>query len=65
MAKAWRVIGTIVLIFLILGALSLGVGLLTGGSVNRIMESYFGSYEAYIFVKDNIMQYVNEILAWN
>lgn len=36
MKKAWKIVTVVVLILVLLGALSIGVGLLTGADMNQI-----------------------------
>ncbi len=39
MRKAWKIVTAIVLILILLGAVSVGVGLMTGGDAARVMET--------------------------
>ena len=57
MKKGWRVILGIVLVALVLGGLSIGVGLLTGADMHRIilnldehyqLTTYFNTYFGYV-----------------
>ncbi len=47
MSKAWRVIGTIILIILLAGIVAGGIGLLTGASLDRMVENVFGGWEEF------------------
>lgn len=42
MRSIWRVVSTLVLALIVLGAVALAIGMFTGGSVNRIVELVFG-----------------------
>lgn len=44
MSKGWRIIGGIVLVLLLLGAISIGVGFLTGGNINNITDQLEQQY---------------------
>jgi len=46
MSRAWRIIGTIILILIIAGIVAGGIGLLTGASLDRMVENIFGGWEA-------------------
>ncbi len=39
MSKGWRVIGTIVVILVLLGAICIGVGFITGGDIGDIYST--------------------------
>lgn len=45
MKKAWTVIGTLILVLLAAGVVSAGIGLLTGASLDRMVENIFGGWE--------------------
>ena len=50
MKKGWKIVGILVLIVIILGALCVGVGLLTGGDTARIysvLDSRYNLGELY------------------
>ena len=50
MKKGWRVILGIVLVALVIGALCVGVGLLTGADYNRIMMNLDEHYQLTAYV---------------
>lgn len=50
MKKGWRIILTIVLVVLILGGVSFGVGLLTGGDVDRIILNLDEHYQVMTYI---------------
>ena len=50
MKKGWRIILTIVLAVLILGGVSFGVGLLTGGDVDRIILNLDEHYQVMTYI---------------
>ena len=45
MSGIWRVVSTLVLALVVLGAVALAIGMFTGGSVNRIVELVFGGMD--------------------
>ena len=45
MKSIWRVVATIVLTLVILGAVALGIGIFTGGSVERMIALVFGGMD--------------------
>ena len=47
MSKGWRVIGTIVVILALLGAICIGVGFITGGDIGDIYSTLIGHWEQY------------------
>ncbi len=46
MSKVWRIVLSVVLVLAIAGVLAAGIGMLTGASVDRMVENIFGGYEA-------------------
>lgn len=57
MEGAWRVVISIVLIAVLLGSVSIGVGLITGGRIDRVystlegkynISSYYNAYSEYL-----------------
>ena len=50
MKKGWRIILTIVLVVLILGGVCFGVGLLTGGDVDRIILNLDEHYQVMTYI---------------
>ena len=44
MRNGWRIILTIVVVAILLGAICFGVGLLTGGSPDRVLQSVNEDY---------------------
>mgnify|MGYP000449504991 CR=1 FL=1 len=45
MGKAWKIISTVALIALILGALCILAGFVTGGDTQRVKDIFFASYD--------------------
>ena len=45
MGKAWKIISTVALIALILGALFILAGFVTGGDTQRVKDIFFASYD--------------------
>lgn len=46
MKSIWRMVSSVVLALIILGAVAVGIGVFTGGSVERMIELVFGGREA-------------------
>ena len=61
MKKGWRIILTIVLVVLILGGVSFGVGLLTGGDVDRIILNLDEHYQVMTYI-NTYTGYVRQLL---
>lgn len=51
MKTVWRIIGLVGLGLLTLGAVCIVVGLITGGSTDRIMDTLFANYNIEYYVK--------------
>ena len=45
MNKAWKVVSTIAIVALILGALCILAGFVTGGDVQRVKDIFFAAYD--------------------
>ena len=56
MSKGWRVIGTLVLVLVLLGAICIGVGFMTGGDVAGIYST--------INARHHITEYWNQWSQW-
>ncbi len=63
MDKAWKVISAVALVALILGALCILAGFVTGGEVQRIKDIFFASYD--IENKINALRSALEIMPLN
>ncbi len=50
MSKSWRIIMVVVLIAVLLGAVCVGVGLVTGGEWDRIYTTLDGRYHVDMYV---------------
>ena len=71
MSKGWKIVGTVVLILTLLGAISIGVGFMTGGNLSDIYATLnarynlSGYWEAYsqwaVSAFDNIMQGLRQL----
>ena len=62
MSKAWRVIITIVLVLAVAGIVCGGIGLLTGASLDRMVENVFGGWEIVEAILDVLMDELGGIL---
>ncbi|MEA4946331.1 MAG: hypothetical protein VB058_02030 [Oscillospiraceae bacterium] len=51
MKTIWRVVGLIALGALTLGAVCIVVGLITGGSIDRIIDALFANYDVDYYLK--------------
>ena len=45
MSKVWKVVSTVAIVALILGALCILAGFVTGGDTQRIKDIFFASYD--------------------
>ena len=63
MRTAWRVIGTIVLILLVAGIVAAGIGLITGASLDRMVENVFGGWDALNMIIDVLRQELGGIIG--
>jgi len=61
-SKAWRIVGTVVLVLAVAGVVAGGIGLLTGASLDRMVENIFGGYEALNMILDVLTQEVGKYL---
>lgn len=59
MKHIWKIVLIVVLILVVLGAVGAAIGLLTGASVERMIEVLFGSHETF----DLVIQLLREELA--
>ena len=62
MKKGWRIIGIVVLIAALLGAVSVGVGMLTGAGLDRIFSVLDEQYHIEIYY-DYIVSAVRAVLS--
>ena len=62
MSRAWRIVGTIVLVLAVAGIVSAGIGLLTGASLDRMVENIFGGSEALEMVLDVLLRELGALL---
>lgn len=58
MKKGWRIIITIVLVAILLGAVSVGVGLMTGGDLPRIYAALDERYHPALYY-DYVLQVID------
>ncbi len=63
MDKAWKVVSLVALIALILGALCILAGFVTGGEMQRIKDIFFASYD--IENKINALRSALDIMPLN
>lgn len=56
MKKVWRVIVLVVLVLAVAGIVCGAIGLLTGASLDRMVENVFGGYEALNMILDVLME---------
>ena len=54
MKKVWKVVGIIMLVLVVAGIVSGGIGLLTGASLDRMVENVFGGWDVVNMVIDSI-----------
>jgi hypothetical protein len=60
MKKAWKIVGILVLVIIVLGAICVGVGLLTGGDSSRIYSVLDNRYN----LKELYRVYAEYIAQW-
>ena len=65
MIRAWRIIGTIILIIIVAGIVAGGIGLLTGASLDRMVENVFGGWEAVELIVNTLMEQAEGIIPEN
>lgn len=63
MSKAWKIVGTIVLALAIAGIISAGIGLITGASIDRMVELIFGGWETLEMIVEALQQEIGEIFS--
>ena len=63
MKTAWRIVGIIALILLVAGIASAGIGLLTGASLDRMVENAFGGWDALNLYIDVLRQELPGIIG--
>lgn len=56
MSKGWRIIGSMVLVLVLLGAICIGVGLMTGGDLSDIYSA--------LNVRYNLTEYWTQYSQW-
>ncbi len=54
MSKVWKVVGIIMLVLVIAGIVVGGIGLLTGASLDRMVENIFGGWDVVNMVIDSL-----------
>lgn len=64
MARAWKIILTVVLVLVILGVVLGAIGYFTGGSVDRMIEVVFGGREALDLMLSVLKQQLAEIFKF-
>lgn len=55
MSKIWRVVGITVLVLVVAGLVSGGIGILTGASLDRMVENVFGGWDTVNMVIESLM----------
>ena len=63
MKTVWRIVGIIALILLVAGIAAAGIGLLTGASLDRMVENIFGGWEALNMMLDVLKQELPGIIG--
>lgn len=62
MAKAWQIVMTVVLIVVLIGAVSVGVGLITGANMDRVFNVLDDSYNLTIYYEYITQQLIPALL---
>ncbi len=55
MSKVWKAVGIIMLVLVVAGVVSGGIGLLTGASLDRMVENIFGGWDTVNMVIESLM----------
>lgn len=55
MSKIWKVVGIIILVLVVAGLVAGGIGLLTGASLDRMVENVFGGWEAVEMIVNSLL----------
>lgn len=55
MSKVWKAVGIIMLVLVVAGVVSGGIGLLTGASLDRMVENIFGGWDTINMVIESLM----------
>lgn len=55
MSKIWKVVGITVLVLVVAGLVSGGIGILTGASLDRMVENVFGGWDTVNMVIESLM----------
>lgn len=62
MSKAWRVVITVVLVLAVGGIVCGGIGLITGASLDRMVENVFGGWTEFEAILDVLMSELGGML---
>lgn len=62
MKKTWRFVVTLVLILILLGGIAIGVGFLTGSSLEKVYNGLVGS-PVFTFI-NTMIGYWNQLVDW-
>lgn len=62
MSKAWRIIGTVIVVLVVAGVVCGGIGFITGASLDRMVENIFGGWEALELILDVLMEELGGLL---
>ena len=54
MNKVWKIVGIIILVLVVAGIVAGGIGLLTGASLDRMVENVFGGWEVVDMVIESL-----------
>lgn len=63
MARAWKIVLTLVIALVVLGIVLMAIGYFTGGSVERMIEVVFGGRESLELMLDILKRELGEIFA--
>lgn len=54
MSKVWKIVGIIMLVLVVAGIVAGGIGLITGASLDRMVENVFGGWDAVNMIIDSL-----------
>lgn len=62
MKTAWKIFGIIALVLIVAGVVCAGIGLLTGASLDRMVENVFGGWDSLELIIDVLKQEMGGII---
>lgn len=63
MSTVWKIVGVLAVILLVAGVVCAGIGLLTGASLDRMVENVFGGWDTLELMIDVLRQELGGMLG--